>query len=258
MKHLDASGYDTDKIEMGHYLRRYERYFAGLADREISLLELGVRKGGSLQMWRDYFPRGAIAGVDIKRVKLDDPSGRIRLFQGRQEDTAFLDRVAAETKTPFDIIIDDCSHFGELTRISFWHLFDRYLKPGGIYAIEDWCTGYWDDWPDGRHYRSGSTSNSRASRVFSRAERLVNSYPVRRLLRKAPDFPWPVFFPTHSYGMVGFVKELVDECAMADITRADHGRPPFRQSKIQDLNISHGLVMVTKASGEIASAPDGP
>src|SRR5438309_8699047 len=46
----------------------------------------------------------------------------------------------------FDVIIDDCSHIGELTRISFWHLFEHHLKPGGLYVIEDWSTGYWDSW----------------------------------------------------------------------------------------------------------------
>lgn len=50
----------------------------------------------------------------------------------------------------FDIIIDDSSHIGEFTKTAFWHLVDSHLKPGGIYAIEDWFTGYWDDWSDGK------------------------------------------------------------------------------------------------------------
>jgi len=50
----------------------------------------------------------------------------------------------------FDIIIDDCSHIGEFTAVSFWHLFDRHLKPGGLYVIEDWGTGYMRGTPDGR------------------------------------------------------------------------------------------------------------
>jgi spermidine synthase len=45
----------------------------------------------------------------------------------------------------FDIIIDDASHFGDLTKIAFWHLFDNHLKPSGLYVIEDWGTGYWSD-----------------------------------------------------------------------------------------------------------------
>lgn len=53
----------------------------------------------------------------------------------------------------FDIIIDDASHFGDLTKIAFWHLFDNHLKPSGLYVIEDWGTGYWSDWTDGKAYR---------------------------------------------------------------------------------------------------------
>ena len=53
----------------------------------------------------------------------------------------------------FDIIIDDASHIGELTKTSFWHLFDHHLKPGGLYAIEDWGTGYLDDFTDGRKFQ---------------------------------------------------------------------------------------------------------
>ena len=41
----------------------------------------------------------------------------------------------------FDIIIDDASHFGDLTKIAFWHLLYNHLKPSGLYVIEDWGTG---------------------------------------------------------------------------------------------------------------------
>jgi len=62
----------------------------------------------------------------------------------------FLSEVACKTAPEgFDIIIDDASHLGKLTKIAFWHLFETHLKGGGFYVIEDWGTGYWSDWPDG-------------------------------------------------------------------------------------------------------------
>ena len=62
-----------------------------------------------------------------------------------------MSRVANETAPDgFDIIIDDASHIGEFTKRSFWYLFDHHLKPGGLYVIEDWLTGYVDNWPDGK------------------------------------------------------------------------------------------------------------
>jgi SAM-dependent methyltransferase len=156
---LDASNYDTDKAAHTHYLRNYEEYFRPLLDRDVRLLELGVLKGGSLLLWRDYFERGVIAGLDLNPAQIEDPTGRIRLYQGGQQETELLDRIARECAPEgFDVIIDDCSHVGELARVSFWHLFENHLKPGGLYVIEDWGTGYWDFWPDGVSYRPRRTT----------------------------------------------------------------------------------------------------
>src|SRR5215216_6191664 len=118
---LNASEYDTDKAVHTHYLRNYEEYFRPLLGRDIRLLELGVLKGGSLLLWRDYFERGVIVGLDLNSAQIEDPTGRIRLYQGGQQDTELLDRIARECAPEgFDVIIDDCSHVGELARVSFW------------------------------------------------------------------------------------------------------------------------------------------
>ena len=201
------------------FIETYEEVFAPLADRPVRLLELGIHEGGSLLQWQDHFPEGIIAGLDIRPVSLES-SDRIRVYQGRQEDTDLLDRIAAEVAPEgFDIIIDDCSHLAEYTRISFRHLFDRHLKPGGIYVIEDWGTGFWASWPDGEKY-TGSN---------------------------------------HLAGMVGFIKELVDECGRSDMT------DPFADpretiapahSRFSHMRISLGQVFVFKAAaGNGASGP---
>ncbi len=80
-----ALKYDTDKAVHTHYLRNYEHYFGDLRDKEIRLFELGVKEGGSLYLWRDYFERGLIVGLDIEPVQLDDLTGRIRTYQGMQQ-----------------------------------------------------------------------------------------------------------------------------------------------------------------------------
>jgi hypothetical protein len=255
-KILDASGYDTDKAKHTHYLRNYEEYFRPLHDKEIRLLELGIYKGGSLLMWRDYFEKGLIVGLDLQPVKIDDPSGRIRLYEGMQQDTALLDRIGQELAPDgFDVIIDDCSHIGELTRISFWHLFDIHLKSGGLYVIEDWSTGYWDSWFDGVGFKPRALSKFK-SNLFSLRTKLARLQrtslvgrlslakglivQTKRLLNRRQ-------FHSHEYGLVGFVKELVDECGMSDITRADFGTPPHRQSKFKEMRISPGQVFIVKA-----------
>lgn len=215
MKQIIAQGYDTDKNSMPHYLGNYEKFFSDLVDKNIVLFELGVLRGGSMLMWRDYFLNGTIVGLDINNVDINDPTGRTRFYQGSQTDIELLNKIAAENApNGFDIIIDDASHLGKLTQTSFWHLFDHHLKSGGIYVIEDWGTGYWDSWPDGKCYE------------------------------KLP--PGEKRIVSHDYGMVGFIKELIDECGMGDITHEKFGILPYRKSKIKVMQVSHGICFIIK------------
>lgn len=249
-KFLDAANYDTDKAEHSHYLRNYEAYFQPLLQQEVRLLELGIYRGGSMLLWRDFFPRGIIVGLDLNSVDVPDESGRIRLYQGQQQDTGLLDRIAKENApSGFDIIIDDCSHIGELTRISFWHLFDNHLKPGGIYVIEDWSTGYWDSFFDGVafSYRPNLGFSPAGFRIRSTLAHLQRSAPMLNgILRQVKRLFNRKQFRSHDYGLAGFVKELVDECGMADITREDRGTPPYRASKFKEMRISPGQVFIVK------------
>jgi hypothetical protein len=252
---LIAERYETDKALHLHYLRNYEDLFADLRNTEIKLLELGVYRGGSLRMWRDFFQRGVIVGLDMHDVPVDDPTGRIRTYQGVQQDTALLDRIARElAPNGFDIIIDDCAHIGVLARASFWHLFDHHLKSGGFYVIEDWGTGYWDDWIDGVGYRRPSKIYHHNLHRLSRTVGRFQTTPwVRRLpfakgvlsrLKAALIAPQ---YHSHDFGMVGFVKELIDELGMADITHREHGVGPYRTSKFSRMHLAHSHLLLVKA-----------
>lgn len=129
------------------YLALYSRIFEPLREAKVRVLEMGIADGSSLLLWRDYFPNGLIVGLDRVVPHLEED--RIVMFAGEQDDLPLLDQIGSQCG-PFDIIIDDCSHIGRMAETSFWHLFRRYLKMGGTYAIEDWGTGYWSDWPDGQ------------------------------------------------------------------------------------------------------------
>lgn len=225
-KQLVLERCNTDKI-----LEWYDPILQPLINCEVKLLEIGIHTGGSLLLWRDYFPRGTIVGIDLQLPDTLAGEERIHVFQGNQKDTVFLSEVANDTAPEgFDIIIDDASHLGELTRVTFWHLFDNYLKPAGLYVIEDWGTGYWEDWPDGRIFRPRSRFKSMWWRVLSR-------------LRLASRIPWH----NHSYGMVGFVKELVDEQGIADLTRAQLMGTAARESKFDSIVIMPSIVFIKKS-----------
>ena len=49
-----------------HYFEIYDRHLSRFRDREITVLEIGVAGGGSLEIWRKYFgPKAKIVGLDI-------------------------------------------------------------------------------------------------------------------------------------------------------------------------------------------------
>ncbi len=159
-------------------------------------------------MWRDYFVNGLIVGVDLS-IPDKDFGERVKMFESSQDDSerlnGVLDVIAPDG---LDIIIDDASHLGDISRLSLINLFPR-LKSGGFYILEDWGTGYWESWPDGAQYHP----------------------PVR----------FQGQTQSHSHGMVGLVKELVDHAARTDITA---GSADFLE--IESLEIHMGMVVIRK------------
>jgi hypothetical protein len=133
----------TDKADPQRLmLPAYDHHLAEAREREITLVEIGVLDGSSLRMWRDYFPRGNINGIDISpaAAQHEDKRNRIRVFIGSQEDTAFLTKVIDETGRP-DVVIDDGSHLAQHqinSLLALWPL----VKPGGWYIVEDIHTSY--------------------------------------------------------------------------------------------------------------------
>lgn len=126
-----------------HYPRIYDRYLAPLTNRpSIRLLEIGVDRGGSLELWRTVFgPSATIFGIDINPAcrKLDGEAGSVRI--GSQADPAFLRSVVTEMGG-VDIVIDDGSHDSVHLRESFKVLFPL-LAQDGLYIAEDLHCSYW-------------------------------------------------------------------------------------------------------------------
>ena len=134
--------------KMAHYLPVYEANLP--RDRPIRMLEIGVARGGSLQMWRQYLhPESAIVGIDIdpETKQFDDPDNRIHVRIGSQADTEFLQSVVDEFG-PFGAILDDGSHMASHMVESFRYLFPHALAAGGTYIVEDIHTNYWTYYRD--------------------------------------------------------------------------------------------------------------
>lgn len=124
-----------------HYIPLYDRYFTPYRHKPLKMLEIGVNKGGSLQMWRRFFgPQAVLFGIDINPecADYDGQAGQVRI--GSQDDPAFLDAVVAEMGG-LDLVLDDGSHRMDHVRATFLHLFPK-LAAGGLYMIEDLHTAY--------------------------------------------------------------------------------------------------------------------
>jgi len=142
-----AKIYKTDKWGYHYYTPIYDKWFRHLRYKPIRLLEIGVGGntrplygGDSLRMWKRYFAKGRITGIDLydKSALRED---RISIYQGDQNDPTFL-REVNRLEGPFDIIIDDGSHVQTHIITSFETLFPL-LRSGGTYVIEDTQTSYW-------------------------------------------------------------------------------------------------------------------
>jgi len=134
-----------------------------------NLLELGIWDGGSVAFWSEILgPRKHVA---IDRADRDDSPyfKRYKERRGRQESIStywrtdqadkkrLLEIVAAEFDGPLDLIIDDCSHLYAPTRASFEALFP-FLRPGGLYIIEDWAWGHWEEFHAPTHPWANETA----------------------------------------------------------------------------------------------------
>jgi hypothetical protein len=135
-----------------HYLPIYERILAAYRNRPIRMLEVGVYKGGSLKLWREYLPEAEIVGIDINPEckQYDDPGRRVHVRVGSQADPEFLSQVVREFGH-FDVILDDGSHQTAHMIKTFQHLFSS-VSDGGIYIVEDIHANYWF------HHRDSSIS----------------------------------------------------------------------------------------------------
>ncbi len=123
---VETASYSTDKGDH-NYIKYYSEWFAPYQDKEINLLEVGVENGGSIKLWRDYFTKGTVYGMEKAEVYGGD-------FKCDSLNKKEVDKALGDLK--FDIIIDDGDHHPESQIKTYKNLKNR-LNDGGLYVIED-------------------------------------------------------------------------------------------------------------------------
>jgi hypothetical protein len=169
--HRNSAGKFVHSFHGMNLLDIYDSYLSPHKENPITILEIGIDTGGSLLMWRDYFPNAQIIGIDINPNIRKDFDPRVNIEIGSQIDPVFLQSVCNKYG-PFDVIIDDGSHINEYTLASYKFLWN-HLKSNGFYIIEDThCT--WIDlearirtlWPGMSHNKEDMPSDNRQTRYL--------------------------------------------------------------------------------------------
>lgn len=214
-------GSDDERTKQLVYYDCYEPYFAPLSDQPVKVLELGVHMGNSLKVFSSYFRHGTVVGIDVKDPAVDFSRYPNAVFEiGDQREGDQLRAISsAHAPGGWDIIIDDASHYGTWSFLSYEALYPR-LKPAGLFVIEDWGCAYWDDWPDGSRYQS--------------------------MPPLVPKDHIPKRIPSHDFGMVGFVKYLVDEITERRATTRNS--PMIYEKRFEWMHINDYFAILKKAS----------
>jgi hypothetical protein len=125
------TAFATDKIEHGYY-PVYEKLARQLGE-DADVCEIGVLYGESLKMWKYFFPKGTVTGVDYS-MHAKWPEGTIKVVSDQANPK--LPEMLGE----YDLIVDDASHDGWHTQETFRLLWPS-VRPGGYYVVEDWGVG---------------------------------------------------------------------------------------------------------------------
>lgn len=204
----------------GYYLR-YDEAFGAKGFVPGTILEVGVHLGESTKVFSSVYPDAKIVGLDIKKNNIDfSRYPKVTYLEADQGNKSVLEVIIKEHfPDGIDLVIDDASHIGSLSHITFHTVFP-HVRSRGIYVVEDWGTGYWDTFPDGGRFQD---------------------YPL-----SFHDGNLPKRLPSHDYGMVGFVKSLVDLTSESDI-RLSEAHPVKHANRIRTLEFSPGMCIAEKS-----------
>ncbi len=128
---IEVSGQKTAARD---YLKYYELFMKDFRNESFTFIELGCYKGNSLKLWKEYFKKATIVGIDISsEYKVEE--NRVEFICEDATDEKLIPKLN-KYKGTINFIIDDCSHAWSSQRISLERLFPL-LNSGGYYIIED-------------------------------------------------------------------------------------------------------------------------
>ncbi|HUD11068.1 MAG TPA: class I SAM-dependent methyltransferase [Candidatus Saccharimonadia bacterium] len=129
--------YDTDKNTYHSYGPVYETLLAPIREKAKIVLEVGIRAGGSIRAWRDYFPNATIFGVDNRQECIFQEERIVSVLADEREPGYMTEKLLGLLQTgSVDFIVDDGSHDFQDQIMMLFTLWP-FLKMDGIYVVED-------------------------------------------------------------------------------------------------------------------------
>lgn len=121
-----------DKFDLGLMSQVYDKVLTEeFSSRVNRVLEIGISDGRSILLWRDYFTKAEVVGIDIDHCQLLDNQTRITQLTTNAYSVPLLNSLGK-----FDFIIDDGPHTIE-SQLFFLTHYPKLLNPGGILVLED-------------------------------------------------------------------------------------------------------------------------
>ena len=140
MKSLLMKG--TDKNTVHSYIDVYEELFSPIKNQVKNVLEIGVKGGQSILLWKYYFKNSNVYGMDISpKPKILEEVEGVHFIHGNAYSEKMMDRVK---NIKFDIMIDDGPHTLESMKY-FVTNYSNFLADGGILVVEDLADIKWVD-----------------------------------------------------------------------------------------------------------------
>lgn len=173
--------YGTDKVTHHEYDQYYDFYLNKLYDEEGSIIEIGVERGKSIEMWLKVFEKAHVYGLD-KGMAYNGP--RHDIFRVDQSVESELQNALQQMNTDRVLfIIDDGSHIPEHQLLTFNTLFP-VLMDGGVYIIEDIETSYWSkNGLYGYKTRYGYKHRNSLIEIFKSGADIVNSEFIKHKIK---------------------------------------------------------------------------
>lgn len=134
----------TDKNSVHCYVKGYyEKEFFKYKNKKINFLEIGIRSGGSMKLWSEYFTNyESIIGIDV------DESAVAKEFKTIKNVTYYFGdaytQQIADKITTIDIFLDDGPHTLE-SQLNAIQYYLPKVTSGGLFLIEDVQDETWFD-----------------------------------------------------------------------------------------------------------------